>query len=135
MTNDSISDLITRLRNANMAKHEFLEVPLSRVIKNIAKVLQEEGFISDYYITDNTVNHPRLVITLKYKKIKNKRHSILTNLKRISKPGRRIYSGYKILPKVYSSTGIAIISTSKGIMTEKKARKLKLGGEILCHVW
>ena len=135
MTNDSISDFLTRLRNANLAKHEFMEIPLSKTVKNIAKVLKDEGFISDYHISKYLNTYPRLIIILKYKKEKNKYYSVITNLKRVSKPGRRIYSGYKKLKNVYSSTGIAIISTSKGIMTEKRAKALKVGGEVLCHVW
>lgn len=133
MRTDTISNMLTRLRNANLVKHQIVEIPLTKVTIAIAKVLKEEGFILDFDTFNSQESFPCLIISLKYKG--RKRNPVLKNLKRISKPGLRVYSCYKDLPSVFTNTGIAIVSTSKGIMTERKARQCKIGGEILCYVW
>ena len=133
MITDTISNMLTRVRNANLVKHQIVEVPLTKVTMAIAKVLKEEGFILDFDIFEPSDDFPCLIISLKYKG--RKRNPVLKNIKRISRPGLKIYSGYKDLPNVFTNTGIAIISTSKGIMTDRKARRLKIGGEVICYVW
>lgn len=130
--NDTISDMLTRIRNAILAKHKIVQVPATKITQSIVRVLQAEGFIEEFSeIQDEITNF--LLITLKYKG-KNK-SSVITKLKRISKPGLRIYSNHKELPKVLGGIGIAIISTPKGIMTNKEAKYHGLGGEILCYIW
>nr|YP_009397075.1 ribosomal protein S8 [Spyridia filamentosa]ARW66261.1 ribosomal protein S8 [Spyridia filamentosa] len=132
MINDIISDMLTRIRNANLAKHQIVQVPATKMTRNISKVLREEGFIYEFEeIKDRIESY--LIISLKYKG-KNKK-PVITELKRISKPGLRVYANYKELPKVLGGIGIAIISTSKGIMTDRHARHCGLGGEILCYIW
>lgn len=131
-SNDTIADMLTRLRNATMARHQTTEVPSTKMTRSIAKVLREEGFIADYMEQGEGLKR-NLVITLKYKG--KGRRPIITTLKRISKPGLRVYSGRKDLPRVLGGIGIAIISTSSGIMTDRDARRQGLGGEILCYVW
>nr|YP_009589132.1 30S ribosomal protein S8 [Corallina ferreyrae]QBL75648.1 30S ribosomal protein S8 [Corallina ferreyrae] len=132
MFNDTIADTLTRIRNAILAKHQIVQIPSTKVTRNIIKVLKEEGFIQDFdHIQDNFKNV--LLVSLKYKG-KNK-SSVITTLKRISKPGLRVYANHKGLPKVIGGIGIAIISTSKGIMTDKQARYSGLGGEVLCYIW
>nr|QJF58351.1 30S ribosomal protein S8 [Corallina officinalis]QJF58550.1 30S ribosomal protein S8 [Corallina officinalis]QJF58749.1 30S ribosomal protein S8 [Corallina officinalis]QJF58948.1 30S ribosomal protein S8 [Corallina officinalis] len=132
MFNDTIADTLTRIRNAILAKHQIVQIPSTKVTRNIIKVLKEEGFIQDFdNIQDNFKNF--LLVSLKYKG-KNK-SSVITTLKRISKPGLRVYANHKGLPKVIGGIGIAIISTSKGIMTDKQARYSGLGGEVLCYIW
>jgi small subunit ribosomal protein S8 len=123
--------MITRIRNANMVKHESVEMPSSKMKIEIAKILKREGYIRDfrYYKFQNKFN---LKVFLKYGE---KQARILSGLKKISKPGRRVYSGKEELPKVLGGMGIAILSTSSGIITDKEARKIGVGGEILCHVW
>jgi small subunit ribosomal protein S8 len=130
--NDTIADMLTRIRNANLARHQTTEVPSTRMTRSIAKVLQEEGFISDFTEAGEGVKR-NLVIALKYKG-KN-RQPIISALKRVSKPGLRVYSNRKELPRVLGGIGIAIISTSSGIMTDRDARRQGLGGEVLCYVW
>lgn len=130
--NDTISDMLTRIRNAILAKHQIVQVPSTKISKNVLKVLKEEGYINEFKeIKDHFKNH--LIISLKYKG-RNK-EPIITKLKRISKPGLRVYVNHKELPKVLGGIGIAIISTSKGIITDKYARNLGLGGEIICYIW
>lgn len=132
MVNDTISDMLTRIRNANLAKHQIVQVPATKMTKNIVKVLREEGFISEFEeIGENFRKY--LLISLKYRG-KNKL-SVITVLKRISKPGLRVYANHKELPKVLGGIGIAIISTSKGVMTDRNARHYGLGGEVLCYIW
>ena len=132
MVNDTISDTLTRMRNAILAKHQMVKIPATKLTRHIIIVLQNEGFIEGFEeIKDGFTFF--LLITLKYKG--KKKTPIITQLKRISKPGLRIYARHKKLPKVLGGIGIAIISTSKGIMTDKQARYLHLGGEILCYVW
>lgn len=132
MINDTIADTLTRIRNAILAKHQIVRIPTTKITYRIVSVLYDEGFIENFEeIQDKFKKF--LLITLKYKG-KNK-NSIITKLKRISKPGLRIYSKHKELPKVLGGIGIAIISTSKGVMTDKQARYLGLGGEVLCYIW
>ncbi|MCX7596458.1 MAG: 30S ribosomal protein S8 [Fischerella sp.] len=131
-TNDTIADMLTRIRNANMARHQTTQVPSTKMTRSIAKVLRDEGFISDYQESGEGVKR-NLVISLKYKG--KHRQPIITALKRISKPGLRVYSNKKELPRVLGGIGIAIISTSNGIMTDREARRQNLGGEVLCYVW
>jgi small subunit ribosomal protein S8 len=130
--NDTIADMLTRIRNACMARHQTTEVPSTKMTRSIAKVLKDEGFIADYEEAGEGVTR-HLVLSLKYKG-KNKR-PIITTLKRVSKPGFRVYSNRKDLPRVLGGIGIAIISTSSGIMTDREARQNGLGGEVLCYVW
>ena len=132
MVNDTISDTLTRIRNAILAKHQIVKIPATNITYRIILVLHNEGFIENFEEIQNEFKK-FLLITLRYKG-KNK-DSIITKLKRISKPGLRIYSKHKELPKVLGGIGIAIISTSKGVMTDKQARYLGLGGEVLCYVW
>ncbi|MGB3641250.1 MAG: 30S ribosomal protein S8 [Rivularia sp. (in: cyanobacteria)] len=130
--NDTIADMLTRIRNANMARHQVTHVPATKMTQNIAKVLREEGFITDFE-TEGEGFRSQLVISLKYKG-KN-RQPIITTLKRVSRPGLRVYSNKKDLPRVLGGIGIAIISTSSGIMTDRQARQQNVGGEVLCYVW
>ncbi len=130
-TNDPIADMLTRIRNANMAKHESVIVPESKTKTAIANILKEEGYIVGYKtVKIDGVN--MLEITLKYGPNGEK---VIQGLKRISKPGLRIYANADQLPKVLNGLGIAIVSTSKGIVTDKSARKLNLGGEVIAYVW
>ena len=128
---DTIADMLTRIRNANQMRYEEVNVPASNVKKEIARILKEEGFINDYKIVDNDAQGS-IQITLKYT---DKKERVINGLKRISKPGLRVYVQKNEVPKVLNGLGIAIISTSKGIMTDKEARKLGLGGEVICYVW
>jgi small subunit ribosomal protein S8 len=130
--NDTIADMLTRIRNASLVKHQTTEIPSTKMTRNIAKVLKAEGYIGEYEETGEGINR-KLVVSLRYKG-KN-RQPIVTALKRVSKPGLRVYSNHKDLPKVLGGIGIAIISTSSGIMTDREARKQGLGGEVLCYVW
>lgn len=131
MNTDPIADMLTRIRNANLVSHETVEMPSSKLKVELAKLLKDEGYIVDYS-TRQDGKFTFLNIVLKYDE-KNK--PVITNLQRISKPGLRSYSKSKNLPQVFGGLGIAIISTSKGLMTDRKARKEKLGGEVLCYVW
>ena len=128
---DVIADMLTRIRNANNANHSTVEIPASNMKKSIADILVEEGYVKGYQIVDNG-NQGIIRITLKYMEGKQK---VIRGIRRISKPGLRIYAGYEDMPKVMNGLGIAIVSTSKGIMTDKKARSLKVGGEVLAFVW
>ena len=128
---DTIADMLTRIRNANSAKHEAVDIPASNVKKAIAKILLDEGYISDFRVVEDG-KQGVIHITLKYGKNKSQ---VITGLRRVSKPGLRIYSSVEDMPKVMKGLGIAIISTSKGIMTDKEARKANLGGEVLAFVW
>lgn len=128
---DPIGDMLTRIRNANMVKHESVEMPSSKMKIEIAKILKKEGFIRDfrYYKFQNKFN---LKVFLKYGE---KNSQILKGIKRVSKPGRRTYSGKEEITKVLGGLGISILTTSKGVMTDKEARKAGVGGEVICHVW
>ena len=128
---DVIADMLTRIRNANNAKHETVDVPASKLKLAIAKILLEEGYIKSYSVVDNG-NQGMIHITLKYLA---KKQPVISGLRRISKPGLRIYAGAEELPRVLKGLGIAIVSTSKGVMTDKKARELHIGGEVLAFVW
>jgi len=128
---DPIADMLTRIRNANMVGHESVEVPASKIKKEIAKTLKEEGFIKDYEVIDDN-KQGIIKIYLKYGKNNEK---VITGLKRISKPGLRVYAKKDEIPKVLGGLGIAILSTSQGILTDKEARKRGIGGEVLCYVW
>ena len=128
---DPVADMLTRIRNANNAKHETVDVPASNMKKSIAQILLDEGYIKSFQIVDDGTQGI-IRITLKYLA---KKQSVISGLKRVSKPGLRIYAGAEELPKVLKGLGIAIISTSKGIMTDKQARKLHVGGEVLAFVW
>jgi small subunit ribosomal protein S8 len=131
MNTDPIADMLTRIRNANMVSHETVEMPSSKLKIELAKLLKDEGYIIDYSIkTEGKFNF--LTIILKYDE---KHKPVITNLKRMSKPGLRSYCKSKSLPQVFGGLGVAIISTSKGLMTDRKARKQNMGGEILCYVW
>ena len=130
-TTDPIADMLTRIRNANMVSHETVEMPTSKLKVELAKLLKSEGFITDYAVEDNK-KFKKLVITLKY----DERHKpVITNLQRVSTPGLKTYSKAVNLPKVFGGMGVAIISTNKGLMSDRKARKENVGGEILCYVW
>ena len=131
-TNDPIADMLTRIRNANTAKHDTVDVPVSKMKLAIADILVDEGYVEKYDLVDNG-NFKGIRITLKYGKDKNDK--IIAGLKRISKPGLRVYASREELPKVLGGLGIAIISTNKGVMTDKKARELNVGGEVLAFVW
>ncbi len=128
---DPIADMLTRIRNAGNAKKKSVDMPASNMKKAIAKILLDEGYIKNYeYIEDD--KQGKLVITLKYDQLGNK---VIAGIKRISKPGLRIYAACEDIPKVLNGLGIAIISTSKGVMTDKNARKNNVGGEVICYVW
>ena len=129
---DPIADMLTRIRNANTAKHDTVYVPSSKMKLAIAKILLDEGYIKSYELVENgKFNDIR--ITLKYGASKNEK--IISGLQRISKPGLRVYANKEELPKVLGGLGVAIISTNKGVITDKEARKLGVGGEVLCFVW
>ena len=129
---DPIADMLTRIRNANTAKHDTVDVPASKMKLAIANILVDEGYIAKYNIVENGA-FKTIRVTLKYGKDKNEK--IITGHKRISKPGLRVYAGKDELPKVLGGLGIAIISTNNGIVTDKEARKLNIGGEVLAFVW
>ena len=129
---DTIADMLTRIRNANSAKHETVDVPASNMKKSIAQILLDEGYIKGYQVIDDA-KQGIIRITLKYGKDKNDK--VITGLKRISKPGLRVYAGKDELPKVLGGLGTAIISTNKGILTDKEARKEGVGGEVIAFVW
>ena len=128
---DPIADLLTRIRNANAAKHETVSVPASNMKKAICQILLDEGYVKDVKVEDDGLQG-NIVITLKYGENKTR---IIQGLKRISKPGLRIYAGVEDMPRVRKGLGTAIVSTSKGVMTDKQARKLGVGGEVLAFVW
>ena len=128
---DPIADMLTRIRNANQMRYKEVEVPASKIKIEIARILKEEGFIHDYKVKKNEVQSI-LVLSLKYS---DKKERVITGLKRISKPGLRVYAKAEELPRVLNGLGIAIVSTSKGVMTDKQARRESLGGEVLAFVW
>ena len=128
---DPIADMLTRIRNALVVKMDTVLIPASGIKKSIAQILVDEGYVAKYEVVDGGVQN-NIEITLKYG---SKGEKVINGLKRISKPGLRIYAGCENLPKVLGGLGIAIISTSKGVMTDKKARKLGVGGEVMAYVW
>ena len=129
---DPIADVLTRIRNANTAKHDTVDVPASKIKTEIARILLDEGYIKAYEIVEDGVVKT-IKITLKYGADKNQK--VISGLKRISKPGLRVYAGVENMPKVLGGLGIAIISTNKGIVTDKEARAMNVGGEVLAFVW
>ncbi len=131
---DPIADMLTRVRNAIMAGHSYVVVPGSKMKLAIARILKDEGFIENCDVTKDRPQ-PMIRIWLKYSGDRKDRRSIITGLKRISRPGRRVYAGKKNIPWVLSGMGIAVLSTSQGVMTGKQARRLGIGGEVLCHIW
>lgn len=131
MVNDPIADMLTRIRNASLVQHPKVVMPSSKIKVSIAKILTEEGFLGGYSVTEETPQ-PNLVLTLKYA---GKGEAVINGLERVSKPGRRVYAGHKEIPWVRSGLGISIVSTPQGLMTGRKARRAKVGGEILCNVW
>ena len=128
---DTIADLLTRIRNASTAKHATVDIPASNTKKSITQILLDEGYIKDYKVIDDG-KQGTIRVTLKYDENRN---SVITGLRRVSKPGLRIYAGCEDLPKVMKGLGVAIISTSKGVITDKKARELNVGGEVLAFIW
>ncbi len=129
---DPIADMLTRIRNANIAKHDTVDVPSSKMKLAIAQILLDEGYIRKFDLVDNG-NFKTIHITLKYGEDKNDK--IISGIKRISKPGLRVYAGKEDLPRVLGGLGVAIISTNQGVVTDKKARELQVGGEVLAFVW
>ena len=129
---DPIADMLTRIRNANMRKHDTVEVPASRMKVAIADILVNEGYIEKYELTGEGAQKT-IVITLKYTAGKSER--VISGLKRISKPGLRVYAGKENMPKVLGGLGTAIVSTNAGVITDKEARKQGVGGEVLCYIW
>ena len=132
MTTDTIADMLTRIRNANLAKHQIVQIPSTKVTRNIANVLLTEGFIESFEELKNGLRSS-LLLSLKYSG--KDRTPLITKITRASKPGLRVYSSSKKMPRVLGGFGTAIISTSKGLMTDKKAREEGIGGELLCYIW
>ena len=128
---DPIADMLTRIRNANQMRYKEVEVPASKIKLEIARILKEQGFIEDFKVKKNNIQNI-IVLNVKYGQNKER---VITGLKRISKPGLRVYAKTEEMPKVLNGLGIAIVSTSKGIMTDKEARKESLGGEVLAYIW
>ena len=131
MVADKIADMLTRIRNANQMRYKEVEVPASKIKIEIARILKEQGFITDYKVKKNDVQSI-IVLSLKYG---DKKERVITGLKRISKPGLRVYAKASELPRVLNGLGIAIVSTSKGVMTDKEARNNSLGGEVMAYIW
>lgn len=131
VVSDPIADMLTRIRNANQMRYTEVEVPASNIKKEIARILKEQGFIVDYKINKSNIQD-NIILNLKYG---DKKERVITGLKRISKPGLRVYAKAEDVPRVLNGLGIAIVSTSKGIMTDKEARNANLGGEILAYIW
>ncbi len=129
---DPIADMLTRIRNANTAKHDTVDIPASKMKESIAKILLDEGYIKNYEITGEGVTRT-IKVTLKYGK--DKTQKTITGIKRISKPGLRVYANAENMPKVLGGLGVAIISTNKGVITDKEARTMNVGGEVLAFVW
>lgn len=130
MMTDPIADMLSRIRNAIIAHHQRTEIPYSGTKVRIAEILKSEGYVADY--TVDRTGHGKIVVELKYSR---HRESAIAGLKRASRPGRRLYVGYRDIPKVHNGLGVAIMSTSRGVMSDKHARQQKVGGEILCEVW
>lgn len=132
MVTDTISDMLTRIRNANMIGHQIVQIPATKMSFAIASILKEEGFVEEFeYYDENQRKY--LLVSLKY--LGKSREPVIAKLKRVSKPGLRVYANSKKLPVVLNNLGIAILSTSKGIMTNIKAKELGIGGEVLCYIW
>lgn len=129
---DPIADLLTRIRNAALARHDRTEIPASRLKANVAKILKDEGYIADVRENDDNEGKKTLTIVLKYGR---DRASAIDGVRRVSRPGRRVYVRHDRIPSPFSGLGISILSTSRGVMSDRDARRLKLGGELLCEVW
>ena len=134
-TSDPIADMLARLRNALMVRHATVSMPSSKIKVAIAKILKEEGYISDYRVTSDEKSFQTLVMDLKYVGDTKHQRAVITEMKRVSKPGRRIYTSVQDIPWVRSGVGIAVLSTPKGVITGQQARRLNVGGEVLCYVW
>ena len=136
LINDSISDMLTRIRNASLAKKSNVNIPFTNLSQELAQILEKEGFIQSFQLS---IDSNDIIIRLKYRSKKlyrgKTKESCITNLRRISKPGLRIYANYREIPRILGGTGLVIISTPKGIMTDRDARSRQLGGELLCSVW
>lgn len=132
MTNDTIADMLTRIRNANLAKHQIVQIPSTKVTRNIAQVLFSEGLIESFEELKNGLKSS-ILVSLKY--VGKERKPSIEKIQRISKPGLRVYSGSKKMPRILGGFGTAIVSTSKGLMTDQQARKEGVGGELLCYIW
>nr|UBA15715.1 ribosomal protein S8 [Pseudo-nitzschia hainanensis] len=132
MVTDTIADMLTRIRNAIMVKHQIVQIPVTKMSIAIANILKEEGFIVDFENYQES-NRQYLLLSLKY--TGKSRNSVISEIRRISKPGLRVYTNSKELPKVLDNLGIAILSTSQGVMTNLKAKELGIGGEVLCYIW
>jgi small subunit ribosomal protein S8 len=133
---DPISDMLTRVRNAIMAGHTVVAVPSSKIKVEIAKILKEEGYVSGFEVVDGKVVGSKVLrVRLKYVGERRERRPVITGLERISRPGRRVYTGKQEIPWVLSGIGVAILSTPKGVMTGQRARQLGVGGEVLCKIW
>jgi len=128
---DPIADMLTRIRNAVRARHEVVEIPASKMKVAVAQLLKDEGFIKDFHVVDFK-NQGKILVNLKYR---GKNQSVIMGLRRLSKPGRRVYVGYEKIQPVLNGVGVAILSTPKGVLTDKKARELKVGGELLLSIW
>ena len=134
-TSDPIADMLARIRNALMAKHATVSMPASKIKVAIAKILKDEGYIENFKVVTGVKSHKELVIRLKYVGDLKRQRAVITNLTRVSKPGRRIYTSVRDIPWVRSGMGIAILSTPKGVITGQQARRLNVGGEVLCYIW
>ena len=132
MVPDTISDMLTRIRNATMVKHQIVQIPVTKISSAITKILKEEGFIEDFESYEEN-KREYLLLSLKYNG--KSRKSVISKIQRVSKPGLRVYANSKELPKVLDNLGIAIMSTSKGVMTNLTAKELGIGGEVLCYIW
>jgi small subunit ribosomal protein S8 len=132
MTTDTIADMLTRIRNANLAKHQIVQIPSTKITRNIAQVLLAEGLIDSFEELKNGLNSS-LLLSLKYSG--KERKPLIEKIQRISKPGLRVYSGSKKMPRILGGFGTAIVSTSRGLMTDHQARKEGVGGELLCYIW
>ena len=130
MMTDPIADMLSRIRNGNMARHKSVEIPASNIKKDLAQILLDEGYTKGFYVTEDDKQG---IITIDLKYVDDER--VITGLKRISKPGRRVYVSAQDVPQVLNGLGTAIISTSKGVLTDKKARKESVGGEVICYIW
>ena len=128
---DPIADMLARIRNASTAYHDEVDIPASKIKENIARILADEGFVDGFELS-NGDGHPKITIRLRYTE---ERERVISGIRRISKPGRRVYRGASDLPRVLGGLGVAIVSTSQGVMTDKQARQARVGGEILAYVW
>jgi small subunit ribosomal protein S8 len=132
MLTDPIADMLTRIRNANQALHDTVEMPASRLKADIARLLEAEGYIQGFEVHDDGSGRPRLIVRLKYTR---DRRRVIAGLRRVSKPGRRVYADKDSLPRVLGGMGVAIVSTSQGLLTGQEARRRGIGGEVICTVW